>query len=157
MIAELVCFLDIVLKFFCQSVDEEGFPKKEKLQTVAQNYLRGDFAQDLIVFLPIGLVSTYIDNRLKIFWIIKAFRIVKLNMFIGERYIEPIVTMRIKNLQLRALKDENLRSNTSQDHIYNTEKIFFMNIIKLLRLVIQITFVAFYIGQYWFIFCLTIY
>ena len=111
---------------------------------------------DLIVFLPIGYFATLIDSRLKIFYLIKAFRIKNLNHYISDRVLQPIVVNQITRLEKMALNDPKKRNDTSVRHNYYVEKVFIMNIVKLIRFVLQILFLSFYIGQYWFIVSLSI-
>ena len=75
MVSELACFIDIVLNFFKQNLDEQGQSKNENLETISSKYLNSNFLFDLFLIFPTGYVMAYIDHRLKFFWIIKIFRV----------------------------------------------------------------------------------
>ena len=53
-ILEGVFFVEIVVNFFMQPLDEQGISKSETLENIASMYLRGGFALDFIVLLPLG-------------------------------------------------------------------------------------------------------
>ena len=88
---EMICFFDIVINFFLQEVDEEGNPKKESRSVIMERYLRSTFAFDVIIFLPIGYFMSLIDQKLKFFWVIKAVRIMKVNYYVSNRIIFPLI------------------------------------------------------------------
>lgn len=54
----------------------------------------------------------------------------------------------------RALDDHH-RDDIYEDHIYNYEQILVINIIKILRQFLRILIIAYYIGQYWYVFAST--
>lgn len=60
--------------------------------------------------------------------------------------------MTINKFRLRALNDKDLREDKNEDHIYNYEQIFIINCFKIIRQFLRILFIAYYIGQYWFVF-----
>mmetsp|Transcript_33523 Transcript_33523/g.51522 ORF Transcript_33523/g.51522 Transcript_33523/m.51522 type:complete len:94 (+) Transcript_33523:125-406(+) len=67
--------IDICLNFFKQELDESGNSKFESLETVSSKYLTGQFPLDFVAFLPIGLIVSMIDERLRFLWVIKAIRV----------------------------------------------------------------------------------
>jgi hypothetical protein len=71
-------FIDIVLSFFKQELDEEGWSKFETLSHIAKKYLHNGFLSDAVTFLPFGFLE-FLDKRLKFLWIIKTFRVNSLN------------------------------------------------------------------------------
>lgn len=88
---ELICLFDIVINFILQEVDEEGRTKFEKASVLIERYFKGQFPYDLLVLLPIGYLMSLIDSKLKFFWVIKAFRITKVNYYLSDRMILPII------------------------------------------------------------------
>ena len=80
-----VFFFDIILNFFLQELDEKGHSKNQPLEIIAENYLRGDFLLDMIVFVPWGGIFSLVDNRLKFLWLIKALRIKDLMRYMSKR------------------------------------------------------------------------
>ena len=72
---ELVFGFEIILKFFLQELDEKGQSLYFPLEIVATNYLRSEFLIDLFVLLPLGGIFSEIDDRWKILWLIKAYRL----------------------------------------------------------------------------------
>ena len=117
-ISEIIFFIDIVLSFFKQDMDEEGKSKFDKLEFIAKNYFYNKFIIDFIAFLPIGYFFTQIDQKLKFFWVIKTLRIRNLNHQISDTQITPIVNDFIKSLQKTALNDPEMRKDTLVDRIY---------------------------------------
>jgi hypothetical protein len=53
------------------------------------------------------------------------------------------------------LKDPILRLNKETDQTFVKDKIYMTNIMRIARLIIQILFVSFFFGQYWYIFSQT--
>ena len=80
---------------FLQEVDEEGNPKKESRSVIMERYLRSTFTFDVIIFLPIGYFMSLIDQKLKFFWVIKAVRIMKVNYYVSNRIILPLIVQQI--------------------------------------------------------------
>ena len=152
-----LCFLtDIVLGFFKQEINEEGKSQFEPLEIVATNYLKSSsFKIDLIAFIPWGILFGLIDQRLIFMWVIKAIRIFQLNSRFTDRQILPIINRLIVSRQLVYLKDPILRSDKESDYTFIKAKIYITNIMKILRLVLQILFISFFMGQYWYIFSQT--
>ena len=68
----------------------------------------------------------------------------------------PIINKFIETKQRKSLLSEKYRDDIIKDHIYIEQKIYMTNIVKVIRLVCQMLFIAFFVGQYWFIFCHTI-
>lgn len=79
-ISESIFFIDIVLSFFKQELDEEGISKSEALTTISYKYLTNGFIIDFITFLPIGYFFQFAQSKLHFFWAIKAMRIRTLNI-----------------------------------------------------------------------------
>ena len=52
--SESIFFIDIVLSFFKQELDEEGISKSEPLSSISYKYLTNGFIIDFITFLPVG-------------------------------------------------------------------------------------------------------
>ena len=78
--SESIFFVDIVLSFFKQELDEEGVSKSEPLNIISYKYFTNGFIIDFITFLPIGSFFSLINNKLEFFWAIKAMRIRTLNI-----------------------------------------------------------------------------
>ena len=64
----------------------------------------------------------------------------------------PFIKMTINKFRIRALNDKTLREDKNEDHIYNYEQILIINSFKIIRQFLRILFIAYYIGQYWFVF-----
>lgn len=56
--------------------------------------------------------------------------------------------------QKRCLDDDNLKYQMNKDCIFITEKIMTINIVKTVRLCVQIMIFAYFVGAYWLIFTL---
>lgn len=152
MLCELIFFIDIVLNFFKQKLDEAGLPMSEPLEVVASNYLTSDFKMDFFAFLPWGYVASVVDHRLVFFWVLKAVRIKMLDDLVSDRKILPIVENYIEWKQAVPLADPELRDDINDDHVFINRKIFLKNMVTLLRLTAKLLFVAFFIGQYWYVY-----
>jgi len=73
--SEFLFFIDIVISFFKQEINEDGISRQDSLEEVAVNYFKNKFILDFITFLPLGLFFTLINKNLQFFWAIKALRI----------------------------------------------------------------------------------
>ena len=101
-------FIDIILNFFKQGVDEQGNTLYDPLRTVALNYYRGELLVDLIAFLPWGYMLVGFDPKLKVFWLIKAIRIAQLNKYIKDRALLPVINKWLENKEKKYLEDEHM-------------------------------------------------
>ena len=111
-----------------------------------ERYLRSNFTFDAVIFLPIGFFMSLIDKKLKFFWVIKAVRIMKVNYYVSNRIILPLIVAQIDKRQKQANQDENMKSDTNSDHIFIKEKILLITSFKIIRLIFQILLVSIYIG-----------
>ena len=59
-----------------------------------------------MVLLPLGLFFQYIDERLKIFWLVKATRITTMHKSLSTRSFEPFIASYIGYLQGDAFTNE---------------------------------------------------
>ncbi len=73
-------------------------------------------------------------------------RINSLNHLISDRVIMPQITNFVEYFQKKALNDPELRDDIFTDRTYIQRKIWFINIVKTLRLIFQMLFVAFFVG-----------
>ena len=78
--------VDIIINFLLQKLDEEGKSQNLPLETVAVEYLKTEFLTDLIVILPLGGLMSLYDQRLEIFWLIKAIRIKDLYNYLNIKH-----------------------------------------------------------------------
>ena len=102
---------------------------------VSERYFKGGFALDLLIFLPIGYFMSLIDSKLKFFWVLKAIRIAKMNQYVSNRKIIPLIVKYIDKKQKRAVENEKMRSDINSDHIHNKEKQFYITTFKIVRLI----------------------
>ena len=110
-VSETLFFIDIVLSFFKQELDEEGISKSEPLSKISYKYLTNGFIIDFITFLPIGYFFEFVENKLQFLWAIKAMRIRTLNIQMSDRVLLPIIYSYIEKYQRFALKDPYLRND----------------------------------------------
>ena len=155
--SESLFLLDIVLCFFKQDLDEEGISKQDPLIEIAEKYFKGPFFLDFITFLPMGYFLTLYDYKLGIIWALKAMRIRTLNRQISDEVLMPIINSFIEKQQKEALKDPFLRNDILTDRIYIARKVYTVNIVKTLRQLYQICFIAYFYGQLWFMFSQTLF
>jgi hypothetical protein len=148
---ESVFAVEIILNFFPHT-DEDGKSKDESYEEVIFNYLRGMFIIDVLAFLPLGYMFQSYDERFKVIWLIKALRIKELHGYLSKRSFQPIINMYINALRGNSLNDPEMSQEINRDLIYITRKIYIRNIFKIIRLILQILFIVYFIGQYWFIF-----
>ena len=57
MISEALFLMDIVLNFFKQGIDEQGFSKFDPLDEIALRYYHSTFVLDVVAFIPWGMLS----------------------------------------------------------------------------------------------------
>lgn len=155
--SETCLFIDIILNFLKQKYDDDGiFSRMDPLHEVAQAYLNSyAFKLDFLSFLPWGWMFGFIDERLKFMWVIKVIRIVKLNSYISDRQLMPIVKTHIENKQKKFLKDPIQMYCVDEDHVFITERFYIANFIKISRLILKTLFITFVLGIVWYIFSAT--
>ena len=106
--SETLMFIDIILNFFKQGLDEQGNSLYDPLSEVATRYLHSDFCIELIAFIPWGYLLGLIDHKLKIFWLVKAIRIGQLNHYMKDRSILPIINYQIDKYEKKFLEDKDM-------------------------------------------------
>ena len=92
---------EIIINFFKQDLDERGQSKFQSLEVVALRYFRAEFILDFIAFLPLGYLFTLWDERLMIFWFIKALRLRKLKYYLSNKCLIPPINKLIQMKQQR--------------------------------------------------------
>ena len=74
-LVESFFFMNIIVNFFKQELNEDGSSKSEPWMKVAQGYLHSrDFKLDLMAFIPWGYMG-YINPNFSFMWFIKILRI----------------------------------------------------------------------------------
>ena len=92
MISEFYFFIDIIINFFLQDIDEEGNSKMEPLADIAlRNLYSSAFKFDMIALIPWGYFMGMLDSKNKYFWVIKAIRIGQLNYYLRDKMIMPMI------------------------------------------------------------------
>lgn len=54
-------------------------------------------------------------------------------------------------MQNRSLQDKEKRKEINEDLIFITLKIYIKNLLKIVRLIIQIMFIIYFVGNVWFV------
>jgi hypothetical protein len=88
---ESIFLVEIFANFFLQPLDEQGKSQNLPLETISFQYLKGDFAKDFIVLVPLGVIFSIIDERFKILVFLKAIRITTLHKNLSKRSFEPFI------------------------------------------------------------------
>lgn len=92
LLSEFYFFIDIIVNFFLQEVDEEGNSKTEPLEDIAvRNLNSSSFKFDMLAFIPWGYFMTKVNPRNKYFWVVKAIRIGQLNYYLRDKMIMPMI------------------------------------------------------------------
>jgi hypothetical protein len=73
-----------------------------------------------------------------------------------DRFINPLVNSYIDNKQQKFKDDPDTREDIIEDHSFLLLKIYISNIVKILKLVVQMLFIAYYVGVNFVIFSQTI-
>ena len=113
---------------------------------VAVQYLKTDFLTDLIVFLPLGGIMSLYDKRFEMFWLIKAIRIKDLQHYLSIRQFQPIINSFIEFKQWNQINDPMNREKMDKDYIYIAQKIYLRNMVKIMRLILYIIFITYFVG-----------
>ena len=120
--------------------------------------------RDILAWFPFEPVLRYIiwedalfgEDLIQSFYILKILRIQMLNNYLSYRFIVNLVKRFIKHKQDKYIHDPRYNQDMENDWINITEKIYAQNIAKLIRLICQVAYVAFFIGNYWYFFCQTV-
>lgn len=70
----------------------------------------------------------------------------------SARFFNPLIHYYVNQKQKRALEDPELKYETSSDQTFMTQKIYGRNIIQIVRLILQLFVIVYFIGMYWFVF-----
>lgn len=118
---------------------------------------------DILAWFPFELALRYLFGEdsitgevFELFYILKILRIQMLNNYLSYRFLINIVKRVIKYKQDKYINDPRYNQDMVNDRINISEKIYAQTIAKLIRLICQIAFVAFFIGNYWYLFCQTV-
>ena len=89
-ISEFIFFVDFVLNFFLQNLNEDNKSQHKPLSVVATNYLYGGFTRDFVALLPLGELAR-INKNLEVLNVIKIIRIRILNYYLSNSFLMPLV------------------------------------------------------------------
>lgn len=103
-ICESIYFIDIILSFFLQELNEDKSSQHKPLIQVATNYFYGNFIWDFIALIPLGELSRY-NKSLGVLNVIKVLRIRTLNMYLSNAVLITLVQSVITRMQKRNLMD----------------------------------------------------
>ena len=142
----------MAINFIKQDLDDEGNTKYELPEKIAVRYIQSGFLVDLIALIPWGYIFESYGPNFGILWVIKAIRIKTLLGMMSNKNILPPIKMYITNLQKKSLEDEYLKFQMDKDSVNITLKIYLINCVKIVRLVLQTMMLAFFVGAYWFYF-----
>ena len=89
---EMVFFFEIIISFFLQDTNEDGRSKREPLLEVSANYIKNKLLFDMVTFIPLGGIGSYLINRkLRVFWCIKCARIKYLMFIFNPKLFHPYI------------------------------------------------------------------
>ena len=103
---ETIFFVEIVINFIKQDLDDEGLTKYELPETIAVRYIQSGFLVDVITLIPWGYIFESYGPKAGVLWVIKAIRIKTLQNMMSNKNILPPVKTLITNLQKKSMNDE---------------------------------------------------
>ena len=149
---ETIFSVEMMINFIKQDLDDEGKTKLELPEKIATRYLQTNFIVDMVALIPWGYISDAYSPNFGFLWVIKAIRIkTLLDMMSNNRILPPIKTY-INSIQKKSLEDELLKYQVDKDSVNITLKIYLINSVKIIRLVVQTMILAYFVGAYWFYF-----
>lgn len=149
---ETIFLISMGLKFLYEQDKKDSEGTERDLSKIAMHYLRGEFLFDLIPLIP--LVALDLGGYERLFYLIKIIRLV--NGF--QVFSVPVIMEKIKLLNKKRLmtiieNDPVLAENVDEDNNKISALIFTNFTIKIVKLVIIILNISYFIGMFWYIFC----
>lgn len=150
---EGVFLISLIMNFFVEyNEDGQQFPIRD-IQKIAINYIRNQFIMDFIPIIPLQEIrSPSIGSYRRLFFLIKIMRLYK-----GFKIFNiPAIMKKVKILFKRrsdelVLKDKNLAENTDVDSNGIKALIIIGFIFKIMKLVITLFNMSYFIGFGWYI------
>ena len=75
----------------------------------------------------------------------------QLKYYLSKKFFNQFIIMYIEYRQGNSLQDEVKKYQTNEDLTYISTKIYMRYIIKIIRLILTIIAITYFVGQYWFI------
>lgn len=133
--------------------DGEIVPVKS-IKKIVMRYLQGWFCFDALCLLPITLVFLHYETWIKYFYLIKSLRILKgIESLNPTQLMQPIHQFFNWNLDRKVKADPSLQHDINKDHNNIEERLKIHFILKILKLIILIFNLSFFVGHFWYIYC----
>lgn len=162
-----LCFLtDIVLNFFMQYRDDEDFKPVRDLKKIALRYLKQFFILDMLATIPFyylvkesalaaddPMILYDKDMRTKrLVFLFKLLRLPKLQTILDTKNFQDIVKNLFSRRLMSVIKDPSKMKNQNLDNNKIMLQIKIIYTFRVLRLVITILILSYFLGTLWLIF-----
>ena len=127
----------------------------KNINMISTRYFKGNFIFDFLPLIPFAEVIVFNNGLQRLFYVIKLMRFqtgfnvisnMQYIMYFPNKYYEKKITQIIKN-------DPYLANNTEQDNNNITTLMVIGYMMKIVRLVLIIMNISFFLGIFWWIIC----
>lgn len=151
---EVFFTLSVLFNFILEFKQDGSMHPIRDLELIAKNYLSGNFVFDVIPCIPLQYVN--IGGREKMFYLIKIMRLYKGIQFMDVSamvaYLGNYNTkVRLQNM----INNDPVKANdTSKDNTFISYVLIGKYCLRVIKLVILIMTVTYFLGMFWFIICI---
>ncbi|CDW76967.1 cation channel family protein [Stylonychia lemnae] len=144
---EVLFGVDIILKY----ISEEDFYPVRDIKKIAIRYLKRSFIFDMLSVIPFRYFIKDAETR-QLCSLFKILRLPKLFLLLDSRNFKHIIKTYYDNKLQRVLKNVDMKHDQLQDNNNIMLQIMINYAFKVLRLIIVIFSISYFIGTLWYIF-----
>lgn len=148
------CFLlDIILNFLLQYKDDEDFKPVKDLKKIAIRYLKRFFIIDFLATVPLRYMMLSDEpDTLQLFYLLKLLRLPKLQSVMDTKNFQDMIKSVFRRRLQSVIRNENKQKESNVDNNKIMLQIKIMYAFRVLRLIVTILILSYFLGTLWFIF-----
>ena len=124
------------------------------LKVIMKKYLKSNFIIDLIPLLPLPQLSRRVSYYIKELYLLKTIRILKGHKALNvEVILSAIKKFLKKKTELKIKNNALLADDVIEDHNHIDQIMYFRFIFKILKFVIILLNISYFVGMLWILYC----
>lgn len=154
-VMESMFAIDTLLLFFTQYQDEEDNKPVRDIKSIALKHIKSDFIFDALATFPfhIVLLSRFDDenikDRIQLLFLLKMIRFRKMMSLFETKNFQDFIKSLFKTRLQQIIQNKQMNTNQTVDNNMILLQIKIMYIFRVLRLIIIILILSYFLGTLW--------
>jgi hypothetical protein len=146
----------VVLEFFTEYISEEDFYPVRDIKKIGMRYIKSSFVFDILTVIPFRYMvrEAEVQNLLQLF---KLLRLPRLFQLIEPKQFTGLIKSYYNSKIKRVIAKGAYKSEQLTDHNAIMRQIMIGYFFRVLRLVLIIFTISYFIGTLWFVYCWQLY